>query len=99
MEYQALAFRDEQEAQLGADVGCKHGDMKKKKLGDVTTLNITVLKSGVTSDGGQTYALNVIPTEAVAGFDVRIAPDVDLDKFKVATLVCFSLLQSHSLVF
>lgn len=68
---------------MGADIGCKHGDMKKKKLGDVTTLNITVLKSGVSSDGGQTYAMNVIPTEAIAGFDVRISPHLDMADFEV----------------
>jgi aminoacylase len=36
------------------------------KLGDVTTLNLTVLKAGVTADG-KTYNYNVIPTEAEAG--------------------------------
>ncbi|TMW63753.1 hypothetical protein Poli38472_002694 [Pythium oligandrum] len=78
----ALAFRDEQEKLLNADAGCKHGDMAKKKLGDVTTINLTMLKSGVTADGGQTYALNVIPTEATAGFDVRISPEMDVELFK-----------------
>jgi len=51
-------------------------------LGDVTTLNLTMLKSGVTSDGGKTFSLNVIPTEAEAGFDLRIPPTVDLDEFR-----------------
>lgn len=74
----ALAFRDEQEKALGADIGCKHGDMKKKKLGDVTTINLTALKSGVSHDGGKTHALNVIPTEAIAGFDIRISPQMDI---------------------
>lgn len=32
-------------------------------------------QAGVTSDGGKTYALNVIPIEAKAGFDIRISPD------------------------
>lgn len=75
---------------MGADAGCKHGDMKKKKLGDVTTVNITVLKSGVSTDGGQTYAMNVIPTEAVAGFDVRISPHHDMAAFEVIHCVCLS---------
>ncbi|ETP33608.1 hypothetical protein, variant 2 [Phytophthora nicotianae P10297] len=78
----ALAFRAEQEALLNADCGCKHGDIKKRNLGDVTTVNLNMLKSGVSQDGGKTQALNVIPTEAVAGFDVRISPHMDLKKFK-----------------
>jgi len=44
------------------------------KLGDVTTLNLTMLKAGVTTDGGKTYSINVIPMEAEAGFDLRIPP-------------------------
>jgi len=79
---QALAFRDEQEALLNADDGCKHSDMKKRKLGDVTTINLTFLKAGVSGDGGKTYAINVIPTEAVAGFDVRVSPHLDLNEFR-----------------
>ena len=39
--------------------GCKHS--QAKKLGDVTTLNLTMLKAGVTGDGGETWNLNVIP--------------------------------------
>ncbi|KAH7488726.1 hypothetical protein KRP22_008633 [Phytophthora ramorum] len=78
----ALTFRDEQEKALGADSGCKHGDMKKKKLGDVTTVNITALQSGVSQDGGKTHALNVIPTEAIAGFDIRVSPQMDLKAMK-----------------
>lgn len=74
----ALAFRAEQEKALGAAVGCKHGDMKKKKLGDVTSINVTALQSGVSRDGGKTHALNVIPTEAIAGFDIRISPEMDI---------------------
>lgn len=56
--------------------------MAKKKLGDVTTINITALKAGVSVDGGKTHALNVIPTEAIAGFDVRVSPNMDLAAFK-----------------
>lgn len=76
----ALAFRKEQEEALGHTGGCSHASAKK--LGDVTTLNLTMLKAGVPmpSEGGgqkgkhERYALNVIPTEARAGFDVRINP-------------------------
>ncbi|KAG7401751.1 adenylate cyclase [Phytophthora boehmeriae] len=78
----ALAFREEQERALAADNGCKHGDMKKKKLGDVTTINITALQSGVSRDGGKTHALNVIPTEAIAGFDIRVCPEMDFKVMK-----------------
>jgi len=51
------------------------------KLGDVTTINLTVLKGGVTSDG-ETFSLNVIPNVAEAGFDIRIPPSVNLPEFK-----------------
>lgn len=54
--------------------GCKHGTAKK--LGDVTTLNLTMLRTGVSNDNGKTFCLNVIPTEAEAGFDVRITPNL-----------------------
>lgn len=78
----ALAFRQQQEEALGWDThqGCSHS--KAKKLGDVTTLNVTMLKGGVSCDGGKTYALNVIPIEAEAGFDVRICPSLATGDFK-----------------
>ncbi|KAJ1560467.1 adenylate cyclase, partial [Cladochytrium tenue] len=80
----AQAFRDEQERALDAHDGCKHGEMKKRKLGDVTTINITALKAGVPigDAGGKDFALNVIPTEALAGFDVRISPSLDIAAFE-----------------
>ncbi|KAG3090227.1 hypothetical protein PI124_g19240 [Phytophthora idaei] len=56
--------------------------MKKKKLGDVTTINITALQSGVSQDGGITHARNVIPTEAIAGFDIRVSPEMDMKAMK-----------------
>lgn len=77
-----LAFRDEQERLLHTDGGCKHGELKKRKLGDVTTVNLTVLHSGVSTDGGKTHALNVIPTKAVAAFDIRISPHTNLNEFR-----------------
>ena len=90
----ALAFRKEQEEQLGwsasaesADAprgdgkaGCAH--CQAKKLGDVTTLNVTMLRSGISLDGGRTFSLNVIPTQAEAGFDVRIAPSLATADFR-----------------
>lgn len=39
-------------------------------LGDVTSLNLTMLEGGV--------SFNVVPSEMAAGFDVRIPPTVDL---------------------
>ena len=73
---EALGFRAEQEEALGhaAHACCKHG--QAKKLGDVTTLNLTMLKAGVSADGGETWALNVIPTTAYCGFDIRISPSM-----------------------
>jgi aminoacylase len=65
--------------------GYKHGDMINHKLGDVTTINITALKAGVSNKGGKinTVALNVVLTEATTGFDVRIAPNMEMAEFKV----------------
>ena len=98
----ALAFRAEQEAELGHNGGCSHA--RAKKLGDVTTLNLTMLNAGVAmaGSGDQSgeesqdseqniggdgtkrhgrHALDVIPTEARAGFDVRISPQMSTDDF------------------
>mmetsp|Transcript_32679 Transcript_32679/g.66705 ORF Transcript_32679/g.66705 Transcript_32679/m.66705 type:complete len:450 (+) Transcript_32679:634-1983(+) len=86
----ALAFRQEQEDALGWNnnttknqhpEGCKHA--QARKLGDVTTLNVTMLRTGVSCDGGKTFSLNVIPTEAEAGFDVRICPSLATSDFKL----------------
>lgn len=89
----ALAFRKEQEDILGHNGGCGHA--KAKKLGDVTTLNLTMLQAGVATAGGENgaggggtatrhkrYALNVVPTEAHAGFDVRIDPNTPTEDFR-----------------
>jgi aminoacylase len=76
----ALAFREEQRVALGHTGGCSHASAKK--LGDVTTLNLTMLRGGVSLDGGRTFALNVIPTEAEAGFDVRISPHMAPAEFR-----------------
>lgn len=75
----AMAFRAEQEARLHADKGCSHA----ARLGDVVTVNLTMLKAGVAGSpamGG--YALNVIPEEAYAGFDIRIPPSVPMDEMQ-----------------
>jgi aminoacylase len=82
----ALAFRSAQKAEfLGkaqGHEGCAHASAKK--LGEVTTLNITFLKAGVnmqqdvvtTVQGEDKVALNVIPTVAKAGIDLRVPPAV-----------------------
>jgi len=75
-----MQFRQQQEERLHQ--GCQHAVAKKLTLGDVVTINITMLKAGVTTDGGKTYALNVIPMEAEAGFDLRIPPSLPLDVFE-----------------
>lgn len=78
-----LEFRDEQEKLLlGSEhtPGCKHA--VAKKLGDVVTLNLTMLKAGVTTDNGRTFALNVVPPEAEAGFDIRIPPHITVAEFE-----------------
>ena len=82
----AFTFRRAEEAKLGypssstGASGCKH--CEAKKLGDVTTINLTMLEAGVTSDGGKTFALNVIPTQARAGFDMRVTPKAELEDVK-----------------
>jgi aminoacylase len=70
----ALAFRAEQRAILhgegGGACGCSHA-VAKKVLGDVTSLNLTVLRAGTEA------AINVIPSVAEAIFDIRISPHVE----------------------
>jgi len=73
----ALQFRAEQEAKLHG--GCNHG--VAKKLGDVVTLNLTVLK-GFVEGPNNSFAFNVIPSEAEAGFDIRIPPSENLKEFE-----------------
>ncbi len=79
----ALTFRRAEEDKLGYPkkrMGCAH--CEAMKLGDVTTINLTMLEAGVTSDGGETFALNVVPTRARAGFDMRVTPTTDLCNIK-----------------
>ncbi|RAW24510.1 hypothetical protein PC110_g19062 [Phytophthora cactorum] len=71
--------------------------MKKKKLGDVTSINITALQSGVSQDGGKTHALNVIPTNAIAGFDIRISPEMDISAMGKKLDAWFGSLKSCTL--
>lgn len=82
-----LDYRDLQEKKLlnghSHHTGeCGHAMSHKLELGDVITLNLTVLKAGVSVDGGSTYSMNVVPMEAEAGFDIRLPPHVDLEEFE-----------------
>jgi aminoacylase len=43
-----------------------------RNLGDVTSINWSVAKAGVSNDGGKTFAYNMIPAEGTVAFDVRI---------------------------
>ncbi|KAG2780243.1 hypothetical protein Pcac1_g9899 [Phytophthora cactorum] len=92
--YNALASREELEKIINADAGCKQGDMKKKKLGDVTSINITALQSGVSQDGGKTHALNVMPLLA---FDIRISPEMDISAMGKKLDAWFGSLKSCTL--
>ncbi|KNC48173.1 aminoacylase-1 [Thecamonas trahens ATCC 50062] len=65
----ALAFRAEQAAKLHASGSCEG-----KKLGDVITVNLTILRAGKLH--------NVIPSEARAGLDIRVPPTVGYDELR-----------------
>ncbi|CAG8469715.1 23288_t:CDS:2 [Cetraspora pellucida] len=66
-----MEFRESQEQQLAIGMNT---DGTKYHVGDVTTINLTMLKAGVQH--------NVIPEEATVGFDIRIPPTVDFTAFK-----------------
>jgi len=51
----------------------KDGEAKKKRLGDVTSLNITTLEAGVKV--GNTFAFNCVPPVARCSLDIRISPE------------------------
>jgi len=61
-----MDFRDSEENRLKSD--------PNKKLGDVTTVNMTILGGGVQP--------NVVPAELTAVFDIRVTPTVDLEAFE-----------------
>jgi aminoacylase len=71
-----LQFRKEQFEELQKGMA-KCG----MKLGDVTTVNLTVLQAGVTTDH-ENFSINVVPGKAMAAFDIRIPPSVNLEQFK-----------------
>jgi len=62
----AIQFRDSEEARLKAD--------SSLALGDVTTVNLTMLEGGVQP--------NVVPSEFKATIDIRVPPTVNMVKFE-----------------
>uniref|UniRef100_A0A0B7A130 N-acyl-aliphatic-L-amino acid amidohydrolase n=2 Tax=Arion vulgaris TaxID=1028688 RepID=A0A0B7A130_9EUPU len=60
-----LSFRAEQEKKLQED--------SSLALGDVVSVNLTMLKGGV--------QYNVVPDHMIAGFDIRVPPTADLIEF------------------
>jgi aminoacylase len=85
----AFEFRRSEEAAFvgkaggGHVAGCAHASAKK--LGEVTTLNVTFLKAGVMmqqepqqAGSEDRVSLNVVPTEARAGLDLRVPPSVPI---------------------
>jgi aminoacylase len=76
----ALEYRQQQKDLLhghGHHAGCSHAILKKKflTLGDVTSINVTMLRAGVQAGGKD--VINVVPPTAEAGFDIRISPHVE----------------------
>ena len=66
----------------GIRVGCSHAVVGKKKttIGDVTSLNVTLLRSGVRANNAD--VVNVIPPTAEVGFDIRISPNMEMSFIK-----------------
>ncbi|XP_074861246.1 aminoacylase-1 isoform X2 [Carettochelys insculpta] len=61
-----LQFRDSEQQRMQQD--------KHLTLGDITTINLTMLSGGV--------ACNVVPSELSATFDIRLPPTLDLQAFE-----------------
>ena len=72
----ALEFRQGQRDQLNMSdhENCTHA-VARKLLGDVTSLNITRLQAGVSSNGEHVY--NCVPPKAACSLDIRISPHVE----------------------
>ncbi|KAG0365448.1 adenylate cyclase, partial [Mortierella sp. AD032] len=66
-----MNLRNEQEKLL--EVGLHHNG-QRYTLGDVTTINLTFMQSGI--------QYNVIPMEATCGFDIRVSPFFDMKEFQ-----------------
>lgn len=67
-----MAYRDSEELRLVT--GLKQDGHSPLTLGDVTTVNLTMLNGGV--------QYNVVPDKMSAGFDIRVSPLVNLKKFR-----------------
>jgi len=65
-----LGYREEQRKKFSADPAAN--------LGDFTTINLTYMEGGM-SGGSQ---LNVVPNKFIIGFDMRICPTTDINKFE-----------------
>lgn len=82
----ALKYRQEQKDILHGKCshtgGCSHSVATKNALtlGDVTTLNLTVLRAGIKA--GDKDVLNVVPSDAECSFDIRISPHDDPSQIK-----------------
>ena len=50
--------------------------LRRKKYGEVVTINLTSMKAGHTKDCGNSYSMNVIPATAQIGLDVRVPPQI-----------------------
>ena len=82
----ALAFRQQQKdilhggngaslhASCSHSVAAKNAKSKKTVLGDVTSLNVTMMRAGVQSGGKD--VINVVPARAEVALDIRISPHV-----------------------
>jgi aminoacylase len=66
-------WREEESLKLRSD--------SKKRLGDVTTINVNMIKTGTFAPDG-TFQVNVIPSEAKAAVDMRVDPSVNLKELK-----------------
>jgi aminoacylase len=72
---------------LGHLVQLREQNLKKMqdgdlRLGNVTTVNINMVKLGMFGEDGKSWQTNIIPPEAKAAIDIRIDPSVDLPTFQ-----------------
>jgi aminoacylase len=72
----AMSFRQDQRRELHGGshpAGCSHS-VAAKTIGDVTSLNLSMIRSGNRGDLPEESAYNVIPVRMEAAFDIRISP-------------------------